>query len=42
MGWLKTIADKGLDLSRVGIVPAYTDFMNFTNVHDDEAGLPQI
>jgi SAM-dependent methyltransferase len=42
MGWLGDLVADGKELSRVGLVPAYDNFMKFGNKNDEEAGLPKI
>jgi len=42
MGWLGKLHGQGKELSRVGLVPAYDNFMKFGNKNDEEAGLPKI
>ena len=42
MGWLGTLLSEGKELSRVGLIPAYDNFMKFGNKNDDEAGMPKI
>jgi SAM-dependent methyltransferase len=42
MGWLEKLHTSGKELSRVGLIPAYDNFMHWGNKNDDEAGLPKI
>jgi len=42
MGWLKRLIDDDKDVSMMGTIPAYHNFMMFGNRHDTEAGLPEV
>lgn len=42
MGWLKGLHSKGNTVSRIGLIPAYDNFMRWGNKNDEDAGLPKI
>lgn len=42
MGWLKTLHNQKKNISMVGAIPAYYNFMNWGNTNDEEAGLPKV
>ena len=42
MGWLGKIVEDGNEISRMGLVSAYNNFMKFGNKNDEEAGLSKI